>query len=128
LSAACDRTPAIDAIDYRLAIRPEGKLEFSFKGPSDERFQVVAPDPLPVGQWVHVAAGFDRGAASLDVAIAGVNPAPRAYLHSSTEDAVYQEREIVCREPRTISVLLPPRSVNALVCRDGRVGAPEAPY
>lgn len=62
-----DRTPAIDTINYRLGIRPEGKLEFSFKGPSDEWFQVVAPDPLPVGQWVHVAAGFDRGAASLDV-------------------------------------------------------------
>ncbi len=62
-----DRAPAIDAINYRLAIRPEGKLEFSFKGPSDEWFQCVAPEPLPVGQWVHVAAGFDRGTASLDV-------------------------------------------------------------
>ncbi|MBU4461120.1 MAG: NPCBM/NEW2 domain-containing protein, partial [Verrucomicrobia bacterium] len=61
---------------------------------------------------------------SAEVAIAGVNPAPQAHLHSSTEEVVYQERDVACHGPRSVSVLLPPRSVNALVVREARVGAP----
>ena len=62
-----DRKPAVDAINYRLAIRPEGNLEFSFKGPSDEWWQLMSPAPVPLQQWIPVAASFSRGKASLDI-------------------------------------------------------------
>jgi hypothetical protein len=62
-----DRKPAIDRVQFRLAIRPEGHLEFTFKGSADEWYQLIAPAPLPVGRWVYVAAGFNRGQATLDV-------------------------------------------------------------
>lgn len=62
-----DRKPVIDAVNYRLALRPEGKLEFSFKGPADEWCQIMSPDPVPLHQWVQVAASFNRGKAALDI-------------------------------------------------------------
>jgi hypothetical protein len=62
-----DRKPVVDRINYRLAVRPEGTLEFSFKGPADEWWQIASPAPVPLGQWVQVAASFDRGNAALDV-------------------------------------------------------------
>ena len=62
-----DRKPVIDVISYRLALRPEGKLEFSFKGPVDEWYQIMSPDPVPLRRWVHVAASFNRGQGALDI-------------------------------------------------------------
>jgi hypothetical protein len=62
-----DRKPTIDVINYRLAIRPEGTLEFSFKGPSDEWWQLASPGPLPLQRWVRVAASFKRGLVALDI-------------------------------------------------------------
>jgi len=62
-----DRKPAVDAINYRLAVRPEGNLEFSFKGPSGEWWQALSPAPLPLRQWVPVAVQFCRGKVALDI-------------------------------------------------------------
>jgi hypothetical protein len=71
-----DRKPAVDAINYRLAIRPEGNLEFSFKGPSDEWWQIMSPAPVPLQQWISVAASFNRGKASLDIGGKRVSEGP----------------------------------------------------
>lgn len=62
-----DRKPTVDQINYRLALRPEGKLEFSFKGPSDEWWQIMSPDSIPLHRWVQVAASFSRGKAAIDI-------------------------------------------------------------
>jgi hypothetical protein len=63
-----DRKPVIDAVNFRLALRPEGKLEFSFKGPADEWYQIMSPSPVLLHQWIHVAASFDNGMCALMVA------------------------------------------------------------
>ncbi len=62
-----DRKPAVDQINYRLAVRPEGTLEFSFKGPADEWWQISSPAPVPLHRWVQVTASFNRGMAALEV-------------------------------------------------------------
>ncbi len=62
-----DRKPTVDQINYRLALRPEGQVEFSFKGPSDEWRQIMSPGSIALHQWVHVAASFSRGKAAIDI-------------------------------------------------------------
>ena len=62
-----DRKPSVDVINYRLALRPEGQLEFSFKGPADEWYQLMSTAPVPLHRWVHVSASFNRGQGALDM-------------------------------------------------------------
>lgn len=60
-----DRRPAIDRINYRLSLRPDGRPEFTFKGPQDEWYQLGGPEPVPAGRWSHIVAVFQRGTARL---------------------------------------------------------------
>jgi hypothetical protein len=60
-----DRRGAIDLVNYRLALRPEGQLEFAFKGPADEWYQLSTKTPVAVGTWSHVAATYNRGTVRL---------------------------------------------------------------
>ena len=62
-----DRSRAIQQVNFRLAVRPEGTLEFSFKGPADEWYDFASPAPVPLHRWVHVAASFNRGKAALEI-------------------------------------------------------------
>ena len=62
-----DRRGAIDKVNYRLSLRPEGTLELTFKGPADEWYQVASRKPMAVGQWSHVAATFKEGNGQLYV-------------------------------------------------------------
>jgi hypothetical protein len=59
-----------------------------------------------------------------EVRIDSVELAPQAYLYTTTEKVAYQECEVNPAGRGLASVLLPPRSVNALVCRAAHVAAP----
>lgn len=61
------REPVVDQVTFRLAVRPEGRLEFSFKGPAGEWYTLVSPEAVPLGRWAHVSGGFSRGQAALDI-------------------------------------------------------------
>jgi hypothetical protein len=62
-----DRRGEIAQVNYRLALRPEGRLEFSFKGPADEWYPLAASESVQVGKWSHVVAVYNRGQVSLHV-------------------------------------------------------------
>jgi len=62
-----DRRGDIDQVNYRLHLRPDGRLEFAFKGPVDEWYQIIAGDPVAVGRWQYVAATYSGGKACLYV-------------------------------------------------------------
>lgn len=56
-----DRRGNVDVANYRLTLRPEGRLEFSFKGSSDEWYPLAASTPVATDRWSHVVAVYDRG-------------------------------------------------------------------
>lgn len=60
-----DRRAAVQKVNYRIALRPEGTLEFSFKGPAGEWYQMAASQPLPAQKWSYVAVIYDRGTVRL---------------------------------------------------------------
>ena len=60
-----DRRGEIDKINYRLGLRPDGRLGFGFKGPVDEWHTLTAPKPVAVGKWSYIVATYNRGRASL---------------------------------------------------------------
>jgi hypothetical protein len=62
-----DRHGLINRVNYRLSIRPEGRLEFTFKGAANEWYQIGDSQPLPTGKWTHVAATYQRGLVKLYV-------------------------------------------------------------
>lgn len=62
-----DRSGEIGLVNYRLALRPEGRLEFSFKGLADEWYPLAASEPVEIGRWTHVVAIYDRGRGSLRI-------------------------------------------------------------
>lgn len=56
-----DRRGNVDMANYRLTLRPEGRLEFSFKGPADEWYPLAASVPIALGRWSRVVAVYNRG-------------------------------------------------------------------
>jgi hypothetical protein len=62
-----DRRGAVPVVNYRLTLRPEGRPEFSFKGPADEWYTLAASQPVAIGQWAHLVAIYSRGQARLYV-------------------------------------------------------------
>jgi hypothetical protein len=77
----------------------------------DGRFTVVLSNPRP-------------GSVETDLRLVGQSLAPTAMFYSSTEQVKYQEREVPARGDTIASLVLPPRSVNTVVCRAARVDAP----
>jgi hypothetical protein len=60
-----DRSRTVDRINCRLSLRPEGRLEFAFKGPENEWYTASSQTAVPLERWTHVAAVFNRGEVSL---------------------------------------------------------------
>lgn len=60
-----DRSKVPEQCQYKLTLRPEGKVEFGCKGPQGQWAQLISEQPLPLKKWTRVTVSFDAGASAM---------------------------------------------------------------
>ncbi len=60
-----DRSIKPERVQYKLSIRPEGRVEFGCMNARGDWVQVISTQPLTCGRWTLVTAIFDKGAVQI---------------------------------------------------------------
>lgn len=60
-----DRTRKPQQAQYKVSVRPEGRVEFGAMGPRGDWSQVTSERPIPLQRWTLITASFHQGAADL---------------------------------------------------------------